>query len=79
MRFRLSLYTQWEQEWKSSTKGGHLRKIDNTLPATYTRRLYRSPEARASISESLVLHGNQSLAPFAPVSLIRTIREMSIP
>ncbi|KAG2000717.1 hypothetical protein GB937_010907, partial [Aspergillus fischeri] len=29
-------------EWRSSNKGGHLRKIDSTLPATYTRRLYGS-------------------------------------
>ena len=33
---------QWEQEWKSSKKGSHLRKIDSTLPAAYTRRLYGS-------------------------------------
>ncbi|MDN6490718.1 MAG: hypothetical protein L0K41_10005 [Yaniella sp.] len=39
---RGNIRAQWEQEWKSSTKGGHLRKIDNTLPATYTRELYGS-------------------------------------
>ncbi|CRL26884.1 unnamed protein product [Penicillium camemberti] len=37
-----------EHEWKSSTKGSHLRKIDNTLPAAHTRKLYGSqPRNRA--------------------------------
>lgn len=39
-RLRGNILNQWEQEWRSSNKGGHLRKIDSTLPATYTRRLY---------------------------------------
>ena len=39
---RGEIRAQWEQEWKSSTKGGHLRKIDNNLPATYTQKLYGS-------------------------------------
>jgi hypothetical protein len=37
---RDSIRAQWEQEWKSSNKGAHLRKVDNTLPSNYTRRLY---------------------------------------
>jgi len=41
-RLRGNNLNQWEQEWRSSNKGGHLRKIDSTLPATYTRRLYGS-------------------------------------
>jgi hypothetical protein len=36
---RRNIYSQWEQEWKSSNKGGSLRKVDNALPASYTRRL----------------------------------------
>jgi ribonuclease HI len=45
---RRNIYAQWEQEWKSSTKGGHLRKVDNTLPASRTRRLYGNlPRDRA--------------------------------
>jgi ribonuclease HI len=39
---RGNILNQWEQEWRSSNKGSHLRKIDSTLPATYTRRLYGS-------------------------------------
>ncbi|KAI3112960.1 hypothetical protein CBS147330_9895 [Penicillium roqueforti] len=39
---RGKIRAQWEHEWKSSTKGGHLRKIDNTLPAAHTRKLYGS-------------------------------------
>ncbi|KAJ5183270.1 hypothetical protein N7492_000886 [Penicillium capsulatum] len=45
---RGNIAAQWEQEWKSSTKGGHLRKVDSNLPATYTRKLYGSlPRNRA--------------------------------
>jgi hypothetical protein len=33
-------HAQWERERKASAKGGHLRKVDNTLLATYTRKLY---------------------------------------
>jgi ribonuclease HI len=52
--FRRNIYAQWEQEWKSSTKGGHLRKVDNTLPARYTRRLYGNlPRNRAYLLTQL--------------------------
>ncbi|KAI3014160.1 hypothetical protein CBS147347_11515 [Aspergillus niger] len=45
---RHGILTQWEKEWKESRDGGHLRKIDNTLPAKYTRRLYGAlPRNRA--------------------------------
>lgn len=37
---RRNIFAQWKQKWKSSTKTSHLRRIDNGLPATYTRRLY---------------------------------------
>jgi ribonuclease HI len=37
---RGKIHAQWEQEWKSSTKGAHLRKVDGALPARYTRKLY---------------------------------------
>ena len=51
---RRNIFSQWEQEWKSSTKGGHLRKIDNTLPASYTRRLYGNlPRNRAYLLTQL--------------------------
>ena len=33
---------QWEQEWKSSKKGGHLRQIDTALPSVHTRWMYGS-------------------------------------
>ncbi|KAF7136975.1 hypothetical protein CNMCM5793_006679 [Aspergillus hiratsukae] len=53
-RLRGNILNQWEQEWKSSNKGGHLRKIDGTLPATYTRRLYGSlPRNRAYLLTQL--------------------------
>lgn len=45
---------QWEREWKESNNGGHLRRIDNTLPAKYTRRLYGSlPRNRAYLLTQL--------------------------
>lgn len=37
---RNNINAQWGQDWRSSAKGGHLRKIDGTLPASYTRKLY---------------------------------------
>jgi hypothetical protein len=34
---------------ETSTEGGHLRKIDNALPAAYTRKLYGNlPRAERS-------------------------------
>ncbi|KAJ5976480.1 reverse transcriptase [Penicillium waksmanii] len=45
---RNKIHAQWGQEWKSSTKGSHLQKIDNTLPLRYTRKLYGNlPRNRA--------------------------------
>jgi hypothetical protein len=35
-----TIIAQWEQVWRSASKGSHLRKIDNTLPSAYTRKLY---------------------------------------
>jgi ribonuclease HI len=53
-RIRGDIREQWEQEWRSSNKGGHLRKIDSTLPANYTRRLYGSlPRSRAYLLTQL--------------------------
>lgn len=43
-----------EQEWKVSTKGAHLRKIDGELPARYTRKLYGNlPRNRAYLLTQL--------------------------
>lgn len=51
---RDNIRAQWEQEWKPSTKDGHLRRIDSNLPATYTRRLYGSlPRNRAYLLTQL--------------------------
>jgi hypothetical protein len=51
---RNGIHAQWEQEWKTSTKGSHLRSIDNTLPSTYTRRLYGSlPRSRGYLLTQL--------------------------
>jgi ribonuclease HI len=51
---RSNIAAQWEQEWRTSSKGGHLRKIDDTLPATHTRKLYGSlPRGRAYLLTQL--------------------------
>jgi ribonuclease HI len=51
---RGKIYAQWEQEWKSSTKGAYLRKVDGTLPARYTRKLYGNlPRNRAYLLTQL--------------------------
>ncbi|KAK9847031.1 Endonuclease/exonuclease/phosphatase [Penicillium brevicompactum] len=51
---REKITSQWEHEWRTSSKGGHLRKIDDTLPATYTRKLYGSlPRGRAYLLTQL--------------------------
>src|SRR5699024_6686248 len=37
---RNRIQKQWENEWRTSPKGGHLRRIDKNLPSIHTRRLY---------------------------------------
>ena len=37
---RHRIQKQWENEWRTSPKGGHLRRIDKNLPSIHTRRLY---------------------------------------
>lgn len=51
---RGNILAQWEQDWRSSNKGSHLRKVDGALPATYIRRLYGSlPRNRAYLLTQL--------------------------
>ncbi|KAJ6016452.1 reverse transcriptase [Penicillium herquei] len=51
---RSKIQDQWSQEWKESTKGAHLRKIDDSLPARYTRKLYGNlPRNRAYLLTQL--------------------------
>lgn len=39
---RKRIQKQWENECKTSPKGGHLRRIDKNLPSIHIRRLYGS-------------------------------------
>lgn len=39
---RDNICAYWKEEWKSSTKCGHPRRIDSKLPAIYKRKLYGS-------------------------------------
>lgn len=51
---RNKIQAQWSQEWKTTTKGEHLRKIDGDLPARYTRKLYGNlPRNRAYLLTQL--------------------------
>ncbi|KAL3250234.1 hypothetical protein ABHI18_011320 [Aspergillus niger] len=51
---RNKISKEWEQEWRTSPKGGHLRQIDQGLPASRTRRLYGSlPRNRAYLLTQL--------------------------
>jgi hypothetical protein len=48
------IVTEWENAWKSSEKGGHLRQIDTMLPSLRTRHLYDSlPRNRAYLLTQL--------------------------
>jgi ribonuclease HI len=37
---RRGILAEWENEWKASNKGSHLRRIDKELPSIRARRLY---------------------------------------
>ncbi|CRL30010.1 unnamed protein product [Penicillium camemberti] len=51
---RQGIHAQWKKEWNESSTGAHLRQIDDTLPAQYTRRLYGSlPRNRAYLLTQL--------------------------
>jgi ribonuclease HI len=51
---RRQILKEWEDEWKTSRKGAHLRRIDGKLPAIHTRRLYQSlPRNRAYLLAQL--------------------------
>jgi ribonuclease HI len=61
---RKQILKEWEQEWKISKKGSHLRRIDPNLPATRTRRLYDPlPRNRAYLLTQLRA-GHCWLAPY---------------
>lgn len=51
---RRKIYQEWEQEWRTSKNGGHLRRIDRGLPSSRSRRLYGSlPRNRADLLTQL--------------------------
>jgi hypothetical protein len=48
------IVTEWENTWKLSEKGGHLRQIETMLPSLHTRRLYDTlPRNRAYLLTQL--------------------------
>ncbi|EDN08851.1 predicted protein [Histoplasma mississippiense (nom. inval.)] len=51
---RNSTTQEWRDEWSSTAKGTHLRKIDAALPGQHTRRLYATlPRPRARLLAQL--------------------------
>lgn len=51
---RKRIQKEWEQEWKTSKKGSHLRQIDKNLPSIHPRRMYGSlPRNRAYLLTQL--------------------------
>ena len=68
---RRGIYAQWEKEWDESRTGSHLRRIDHTLPAKYTRRLYGPlPRNRAYLLTQMRT-GHCWLATYAKASCFR--------
>ncbi|GAA92634.1 hypothetical protein AKAW_10748 [Aspergillus luchuensis IFO 4308] len=62
---RNTIKSEWEQEWKTSKNGGHLRRMNRALPACRTRRLYGSlPRNRAYLLAQLRT-GHSWLATYA--------------
>ncbi|GCB25864.1 probable RNA-directed DNA polymerase from transposon X-element [Aspergillus awamori] len=62
---RNTIKSEWEQEWKTSKNGGHLRRMDRALPACRMRRLYGSlPRNRAYLLAQLRT-GHSWLATYA--------------
>jgi hypothetical protein len=51
----------------TSSKGGHLRKIDGALPATYTRRLYGSPPRNRAYLLTQLRTGHNWLSTYAKI------------
>jgi ribonuclease HI len=52
--YRDNIFTEWQNEWKDSSKGKHLRQIDAKLPSRHTRRLYDTlPRNRAYLLTQL--------------------------
>jgi ribonuclease HI len=63
--FRDKIYAQWKHEWSTSTKGDHLQKIDSTLPAKYTRKLYGSLPRNRTYLLTQLRTGHNWLSTFA--------------
>ncbi len=68
---RKNMHREWQQEWRTSKKGGHLRRIDAELPASRTRRLYDTlPRNRAYLLTQLRA-GHCWLAPYGKLYSFR--------
>jgi hypothetical protein len=68
---RSKITAQWEQEWKSTPKGSHLRRIVNILPAIYTRRLYGSLPRNRSYLLTQLRTGHNWLSTYAKAHQFR--------
>ncbi|GAT19400.1 hypothetical protein RIB2604_00500040 [Aspergillus luchuensis] len=62
---RNKIENEWEQEWKTSKNGGHLRRMDQALPACRTRRLYGSLPRNRAYPLAQLRTGHSWLATYA--------------
>jgi ribonuclease HI len=54
---RDTMRAQWEREWEASTKGGHLRKTDSTLPAGLHQEVVWEPAQGSGVPADAATHG----------------------
>jgi hypothetical protein len=62
---------EWENEWKVSNKGGHLRGIDTMLPSIRARRLYDSLRRNRAYLLTQLRTGHSWLAAHAKLHRFR--------
>jgi hypothetical protein len=65
------IVTEWENAWKSSEKGGHLRQIDTMLPSSRTRRLNKSLPRNRTYLLTQLRTGHSWLATHAKLHKLR--------
>jgi hypothetical protein len=65
------IVTEWENAWKSSEKGGHLRQIDTMLPSSRTRRLCDSLPRNRTYLLTQLRTGHSWLAAHAKLHRLR--------
>jgi ribonuclease HI len=65
VEFRRQMLKEWQQEWQTSDKGKHLRKLDDGLPAKRTQRLYGPLQRHQTYLLTQLRTGHAWLATYA--------------